>query len=577
MTLQLGGDGAITGCTSLENPDLIASGLTTSGSVDAEKVLVASGTAAAPSYTFSGDTDNGLYYAGTNSIGLATAGTNAILIDSSNRVGIGTASPSSVLHIKANTDATTLPSIILEDSGTASTRLSSISNVTGDLRLAATASLTDLRSYIYLQDDRQIIFGRSNSEAARIDTSGRLLVGTSTATNNVYVNESLALVRVGTGYGGASFTSYSGTTPAHSSFLVFSRSRGTADGTFTEVVADDALGNLVFRGADGTGWSEAARIQCFADGDWTTSGDTTDSPGRLVFSTTADGSSSPTERLRIDSSGNVGIGASPVNSTNYVNLALSDTNGGLITFMQGATQSADIIGGSGLFLRTLDASPITFRTNGSNERMRIDSSGNVGIGTTSPRGLLHVGPDLASGATDAARINLKQNGLAATDGIYLERSGERRGYHMFIGGPNDGLTFRANNFGTFTTTMYLNREGNVGIGTTGPAAKLDVNGNQTSNVVAMAALNVDCSAGNYFTKTINGNSTFTFSNVPSSRSFSFVLELTHTSGTVTWPASVKFPDDTAPTLTTGKTHLFVFETNDGGTRFRGAALVDYVN
>ena len=93
----------------------------------------------------------------------------------------------------------------------------------------------------------------------------------------------------------------------------------------------------------------------------------------------------------------------------------------------------------------------------------------------------------------------------------------------------------------------------------------------------MAALDVDCSAGNYFTKTIYGNSTFTFSNVPSSRSFSFVLELTHSSGTVTWPSSVKFPGDTAPTLTAGKTHLFVFETNDGGTRFRGAALVDYVN
>ena len=100
MTLRLGGDGAITGCTSLENPDLTVSGLTISGSFDAEKVLVASGTAAAPSYTFSGDTDNGLYYAGTNSIGLATAGTNAILIDSSNRVGIGTTSPKSLLHVK---------------------------------------------------------------------------------------------------------------------------------------------------------------------------------------------------------------------------------------------------------------------------------------------------------------------------------------------------------------------------------------------------------------------------------------------------------------------------------------------
>ena len=93
MTLRLGGDGAITGCTSLENPDLTVSGLTISGSFDAEKVLVASGTAAAPSYTFSGDTDNGLYYAGTNSIGLSTAGTNAILIDSSGNVGIGTTNP----------------------------------------------------------------------------------------------------------------------------------------------------------------------------------------------------------------------------------------------------------------------------------------------------------------------------------------------------------------------------------------------------------------------------------------------------------------------------------------------------
>lgn len=96
-------------------------------------------------------------------------------------------------------------------------------------------------------------------------------------------------------------------------------------------------------------------------------------------------------------------------------------------------------------------------------------------------------------------------------------------------------------------------------------------------VTAMAALAVDCSLSTYFTKTIAGNSTFTFTNVPSDRAFGFTLELTHTSGTVTWPASVKWPQDTAPTLTTGKTHLFTFVTDDGGTRWRGAALVDFVN
>ena len=102
-----------------------------------------------------------------------------------------------------------------------------------------------------------------------------------------------------------------------------------------------------------------------------------------------------------------------------------------------------------------------------------------------------------------------------------------------------------------------------------------VNGSYRSNIVAVAALDIDCSAGNYFTKTISANSTFTVSNVPSSRAYSFTLELTHTSGTVTWFAGVEWPGGTAPTLTNGKTSLFMFVTDDGGTRWRGAALVDY--
>jgi len=95
---------------------------------------------------------------------------------------------------------------------------------------------------------------------------------------------------------------------------------------------------------------------------------------------------------------------------------------------------------------------------------------------------------------------------------------------------------------------------------------------------AVSALAIDLATGNYFTKTISGNSTFTFTNPPASGTVgSFTLELTHTSGTVTWPSSVKFPGDSAPSLTAGKTHLFIFVTDDGGTRYRGAALADYVN
>ena len=99
MTLRLGGDGAITGCTSLEEPTISISGLTMTTPIEA-----VSGTAAAPSYTFSGDTDNGLYYAGTNSIGLSTAGSNAILIDSAGNVIVGgtTTSSTNAAYISQN-------------------------------------------------------------------------------------------------------------------------------------------------------------------------------------------------------------------------------------------------------------------------------------------------------------------------------------------------------------------------------------------------------------------------------------------------------------------------------------------
>ena len=131
---------------------------------------------------------------------------------------------------------------------------------------------------------------------------------------------------------------------------------------------------------------------------------------------------------------------------------------------------------------------------------------------------------------------------------------------------------------TARTGVRVNAGGIVvtaGISTIG--AGVSLTGPYKENITAMGALEVDCSQGNYFTKTIAGNSTFTFANVPTGCAYAFTLELTHSSGTVTWPASVKFPADTAPTLTTGKTHLFMFITDDGGTRFRGSSLVDYVN
>ena len=104
-----------------------------------------------------------------------------------------------------------------------------------------------------------------------------------------------------------------------------------------------------------------------------------------------------------------------------------------------------------------------------------------------------------------------------------------------------------------------------------------ITGQQTSNVTAISGTAIDCSLGNYFTKTITGATAFTFSNVPASGteySMTVELDLNGNNG-VTWPASVKWPADTAPSITDGKTQLFMFVTVDGGTKWRGGTLVDY--
>lgn len=133
--------------------------------------------------------------------------------------------------------------------------------------------------------------------------------------------------------------------------------------------------------------------------------------------------------------------------------------------------------------------------------------------------------------------------------------------------------------GDISTSGSIATTSTMAVGQSSAAANtdLDVNGAYAGNVVAVSALDINCSTSNYFTKAISSNSTFTFSNVPSSRAYSFTLEIDHNGGTISWPSSVKWPADTAPTLTTGKTHIFIFVTDDGGARWRGVAAVDFVD
>ena len=107
---------------------------------------------------------------------------------------------------------------------------------------------------------------------------------------------------------------------------------------------------------------------------------------------------------------------------------------------------------------------------------------------------------------------------------------------------------------------------------------VEVTGNYTENITAVSGTAVDCSTASYFTKTITGATTFTFTNVPTGVAYAFTFEVTlNGSNAITWPATVKWPADTAPTITDGKTQVFIFLTDDGGTRWRGSSIVDYTN
>ena len=110
------------------------------------------------------------------------------------------------------------------------------------------------------------------------------------------------------------------------------------------------------------------------------------------------------------------------------------------------------------------------------------------------------------------------------------------------------------------------------------ASTISLTGPYTQTVVSLATTDVNLSSGNYFTKAVSAASTFTFSNPPSSgtvQSFTVEIDVTGTNTTIDWPNEVEWNGNSAPTLTDTRTHLFMFVTRDGGSTYRGSALVDY--
>jgi hypothetical protein len=227
------------------------------------------------------------------------AASKTIINPSGGNVGIGVINPLSTLSVGGNPPTSGAIGAVGSAGGIA-LALSDNTNSSLYVRTATGGAIigTDGGGLI-----RFATSGNSTSdEKARIDASGRLLVGTSTSTNNIAFNQKLAVVSTGNDIGGASFTTYGGTTNYNSTLLYLNRSRGTSDGSMTAVADGDIIGSIIFRGSNGSSFLDCASITSEIDGT-VSGGGANDMPGRLVFSTTADGASSPTERARITSAG----------------------------------------------------------------------------------------------------------------------------------------------------------------------------------------------------------------------------------------------------------------------------------
>ena len=204
--------------------------------------------------------------------------TNAMTIDSSQRVGIGSSTPGGKLVVS---------------DGSTTFQFDPVGGTGNILRSLTSAGARDP----LLLDASQLVYSNGGGERARIDSSGSLLIGTSSTASAGDSRYARLQVK--------------GNTSLDSGFGIISVLCGT-----TIPVSGNTVGAVLFAGTTG---NEFARIDCIADGT-TGSGDY---PGRLEFSTTADGASSPTERMSIKNNGTINFS----NVAVYADNAAATTGG----------------------------------------------------------------------------------------------------------------------------------------------------------------------------------------------------------------------------------------------------------
>ena len=285
----------------------------------------------------SSQTGTAMWRPATDTLAFNTTSTERMRIDSSGNVGIGTTSPSGKLNIQGS-DSQLLN--LVQDSGDLAIRLND----------AGVGS-----AYIKVRDNTggSLSFDTGGSERMRITSAGLVGIGTSSAAATLHVavdDPQFRLQRTG---------SYS-----------------TSAGPLIQFQG---------KGPNGTNYN-FGKIQAVSSG--------SNNAGVLQFFTNSAGAQS--ERMRIDSSG----AASFKGGTVLVEATSNTTNAQLSLGRPDSTSAG--------YIRYINnENAMAFRTNGSGEDMRIDSSGNVGIGETSPSTLLSLGKSLST-----FKLKLYDNGDA---------------------------------------------------------------------------------------------------------------------------------------------------------------------
>ena len=186
------------------------------------------------------------------------------------------------------------------------------------------------------------------------------------------------------------------------------------------------------------------------------------------------------EKMRIRSTGHVEF--NPVDSFSGLNNSILGSSNGYQYFMGGANglylaDNANLSNAIGI----RDAGFLDFITGGTGEKMRITSTGNVGIGTTSPSRQLEIFK-----AGEAGAYRLKVKGDTDHTGIQIENTAVSN-TNLLYTNPNHSQELYMDAAGAFhiynnsTHRFTVLPSGNVGIGKTGPATKLDVAGTVTAD------------------------------------------------------------------------------------------------